>query len=226
MESSMSSATSWYYQGEDGKVYGPASPEDMMCWYRAGYFDPHVLLGTDKEVRFYRLSEWIVACGQVPFLLPIKSMESAIMQRMNSVYGVITSQGQTCMSPLMLISQNGMVRQQHVPPGLHMPPPVHFPPPLSNDPADDGGRSTTSQTPDSDNWQAPESTPRRATALLDKDTDTADAPWLLANSSKDVDVQVTLATSDSAVQTEPIKVSALEACEALSRLFGTRIMIT
>lgn len=71
----------------------------MVLWSKSGYFNENLLLKTERDDRFYTMGEWLRACGQVtpfasdvhspsivlqvPFLVPVLSMEALMNERFN-----------------------------------------------------------------------------------------------------------------------------------------------
>ncbi|KAK6362345.1 hypothetical protein TWF730_006039 [Orbilia blumenaviensis] len=65
---------SWVYKDPTGKIQGPFSGLEMHDWYKAGFFQPDLLIRRQEETEFELLGHFIRRVGnsREPFLIPMQ----------------------------------------------------------------------------------------------------------------------------------------------------------
>uniref|UniRef100_A0A915EVK1 GYF domain-containing protein n=1 Tax=Ditylenchus dipsaci TaxID=166011 RepID=A0A915EVK1_9BILA len=242
--------TNWFYVGQDERIYGPHASAAMLKWAHVGYFTDHLMLRTERDERWYPLQEWVRACGnQLPFLLPIESMDDALRGTMRGMNNA-ASREQIYSPPPAMLQPNGLPHLQQPPPqqpayisypnqmpfmegqAMSAPPQAllpamaHVPEPYrgghSNGVAD--GESTASITPEEiDQLNYP---PVRASfPVCNKFSDTSDSPWNVKADSANDPILFQNHCSQG-TQTNNIHLSQVQVERVLSDLLGLNITIS
>lgn len=58
----------WFYKDPNGSIQGPFTNEEMLDWFRAGYFTMKLLLRSASVNSFIQLGHLIKSIGRVPFI--------------------------------------------------------------------------------------------------------------------------------------------------------------
>ncbi|VDM91362.1 unnamed protein product [Onchocerca ochengi] len=238
----------WFYQGEDRHVYGPYSSVEMQKWCKTGYFTDAMLIRTKNEDRFHTLAEWTrYSNGQSPFLLLVNSFDQLVNMSMQmQMSQLILTPGRVPVSngPYLMMPQTATTPTPGPVPGFPPAPgfiayhqnPLLVAPPVPSfaphqafsqppsEPVDEVPSSASNTPDDSDmGWNINAINNTTLLPLQEKSTDTHDASWNLAH---DIGTDPKhLEYCDASTQTNPGKISAVQAVQLLSELIGIQLEI-